>query len=203
MEILQEIGLQVIEILTLVFGILGMTFSIMLLLSPNRTKNLSHVLNRSINFNQKLEFVDKSIEVTAYLYKYHIIIGLVLVGGSAFSLFFFFFSLDIAQLSKLFLDSGQYRSLVEIGIFSMSWIGKFVCMVGLAAGSLLVFAPGAMQRLETKLNYWFETKTALEKLDRSGGELDAFFFRHPVLMGVIGGALSFFIVSLSIINLLN
>ena len=41
MEIVKEIGLQVIEILTLLFGILGMTFSAMLMFSPNLTQSLS------------------------------------------------------------------------------------------------------------------------------------------------------------------
>ena len=57
MEIFWEIGIQTIEILTLVFGIMGMTLSLMLMFSPRLTQNLSNVLNRSINVDKKLEAI--------------------------------------------------------------------------------------------------------------------------------------------------
>jgi len=203
MEIIKEIGLQVIEILTLIFGILGMTFSVMLLLSPNMTKNFSKILNRSINIDQKIELLDKEIEITKYVYNHNIVLGLVLIAGSAFSLFFFFFSLDVEKFAGVFLGSQDYLFLVEIMIPSIIWIGKVACVAGLAAGSLLIFAPGRLNRLENKLNYWFETKAVIEKLERSSHELDSFFFRHPIMMGLTGAVISFFILSLSLINLLD
>jgi hypothetical protein len=202
MQIIQEIGLQVIEILTLIFGILGMTFSVMLLLSPNMTKNLSRVLNRSVNIDQKIGLLDKEIEITNYVYNHNIVLGLVLIAGSAFSLFFFFFSLDVEKFTGVFWGSQDYMFLAEITIPFIIWIGKVACMAGLAAGLLLIFAPGSLKRLETKLNYWFDTKAMIEKLDLSSHELDSFFFRHPIMMGLTGAVISFFILSLSIINFL-
>ena len=68
MEIVKEIGLQVIEILTLIFGILGMTFSAMLMFSPNLTQSLSNILNRNVNIDEKLSFLDKAFEITEYIY---------------------------------------------------------------------------------------------------------------------------------------
>ena len=55
MEIFWEIGIQTTEILTLIFGIMGMTLSLMLLLVPHLARNLSNVLNRSINVDKGLE----------------------------------------------------------------------------------------------------------------------------------------------------
>ncbi|MEJ2286887.1 MAG: hypothetical protein P8X85_25235 [Desulfobacterales bacterium] len=49
MEIFWEIGLQTVEILTLIFGVMGMTLSLMLLFAPRLARNLSNVFNRSIN----------------------------------------------------------------------------------------------------------------------------------------------------------
>ena len=203
MEIVQDIGLQVVEILTLIFGILGMTFSVMLLLSPSMTQNLSKVLNRSVNIDQRIEFLDKEIEITNYVYNHNIVSGLVLIAGSSFSLIFFFFSLDVDKFIGVFLGSQDYLFLAEITIPAVIWIGKIACMAGLAAGLLLILAPRSLKLLETKLNYWFETKAILKKLDHSSHELDSFFFRHPIMMGLTGVVISFFILSLSIINLLD
>ena len=67
MEIFWEIGIQTIEILTLIFGIMGMTLSLMLLFAPHLAQNLSNVLNRSINVDKSIEYLDKGIEVSEFL----------------------------------------------------------------------------------------------------------------------------------------
>jgi hypothetical protein len=203
MEIIQEIGLQVIEILTLTFGILGMTFSAMLMFSPNLTKNFSNILNRSINVDEKISFLDKDVEITAYFYGHHIVVGLLLIAGSAFVLFFFYFSLDVAKFTKVFFSSPKQVFFGEILINSILWVGRITCLAGLFFGSWLIVAPAKMKRFENKLNYWIETRSIFDKLDRSSQNVDSFFFRHPFLVGLTGAILSFLIISLTIINLLD
>jgi hypothetical protein len=203
MEIIQEIGIQVIEILTLTFGILGMTFSAMLMFSPNLTKNFSNILNRNINVDEKISFLDKDIEITDYFYGHHVVVGLLLIAGSAFALFFFYISLDVAQFTKVFFGSPKQVFFGEILINSILWVGKITCLAGLFFGSGLMVAPGKMKRFENKLNSWFDTTSIIDKLDRSSQNVDTFFFRHTFLVGLTGAVISFLIISLSIINLLD
>ena len=203
MEIIQDIGLQILEILTLTFGILGMTFSAMLMFSPNLTKNLSHILNRSINVDEKISFLDKDIEITAYFYAHHVVVGLLLIAGSAFVLFFICYSLDVARFTKVFLGSPKQVFFGEILINSFRWVGNITCLAGLFFGSWLMVAPDKMKRFENKLNSWFETRSIFDKLDRSSQNVDSFFFRYPFLVGLTGAVLSFLIISLTIINLLE
>ena len=121
MEIIKEIGLQVIELLTLIFGILGMTFSAMLMFSPNLTRSLSNILNRNVNVDEKISFLDKTIEITEYIYGHHVVVGLVLIVGSVIALFFFYFSLDIAGFVKTFFNSPQqifFGVIIKIKILS-------------------------------------------------------------------------------------
>ena len=66
MEIFWEIGIQTIEILTLVFGIMGMTLSLMMVFSPRLTLNLSNILNRSIDVDKRLEYLDKDIQISDF-----------------------------------------------------------------------------------------------------------------------------------------
>ena len=146
MQIIQQIGLQAIEILTLITPCLGMTLSIMLLFSPNRTKSLNNILNRKINFDEKINFLDKDIEIEHYFYNHHFVIGMLLIGGAAFSLFFFFFSLDVSKFTRVFLGYQKDIFVFEIIIDSIVWIGKIAMSDGaLFFGLLLVFAPGKMK----------------------------------------------------------
>jgi hypothetical protein len=203
MEIFWEIGIQTIEILTLVFGVMGMTLSLLLLFAPHLARNLSIVLNRSINIDKSVEYLEKDIEISEFLYKHHTTMGMLLVAGSAFSLFFFFFSLDVPKFAGIFFGSPANAFPAELIVSALTWIGKIGCLAGLLCGLLLMFVPERMKRIESKLNSWFETKTMIDKLDKSSHDMDSFFFRHPVAVGLTGAVLSFFLVSLSIINLLK
>ncbi len=203
MEIIQEIGLQVIEIWTLMFGILGMTFSAMLMFSPTLTQNLSNILNRNVNVDEKISFLDKNIAITEYFYSHHVVVGLLLIFGSAFALFFFCFSLDIAKFIRVFFDSPTQVFFGEILLKSILRVGKITCLVGLFLGSLLLFAPGKMKKWENTLNSGFETGSVIKKLEQSSDNVDSFFFRHPLPVGLAGAGISFLIISLSIINLLD
>jgi len=203
MEIFWEIGLQTVEILTLIFGILGMTLSLMLLFSPNLARSLSNILNRNVNVDKQLGYLDKDIEITEFFYGYHVAAGILIVAGSAFSLFFFFFSLDVTKFTDIFFGSQANAFPGGLIISSVTWIGKIGCLAGLVFGILLLFAPDFLKRIEDKLNSWFETKPMIEKLNKSSHDLDTFFFRYPIAVGLAGAVISFFLISLSIINLLK
>jgi hypothetical protein len=202
MEIIWEICLKAVEILTLIFGILGMTFSLMMLFSPSLAKTLSNVLNRSVNIEKRLEYLDKDIQIDAFVYNHNVLLGSLFIAGSLFSLFFFFFTLDAANFANIFFGQHKHALAGEIFFRTMTWIGKIVCLLGLIFGTLLMVAPNKMRRIESRLNSWFETKPMIEKLNKPGRELDSFFFRYPVTFGLIGAIISFFLIVLSIINLL-
>ncbi len=203
MEIFWEIGIESIEVLTLIFGILGMSLSLMLLLSPGLARSLSNILNRSINVDKGLELLDKDIEISEFFYNHHIVMGILIVAGAAFSLFFFFFSLDVSKFAGIFFGSRANLFTAEIIVSTVTWIGKIGCLAGLVFGILLLFAPDFMKRIEDKLNFWLETKPLIEKLDKSRHDLEPFFFRYPIAIGLTGAVVSFFLISLSIINLLK
>ena len=203
MEIFWEIGIQAVEILTLIFGILGMTLSLMLLFSPTMAQSLSNLLNRRINVDKSIEYLDRHIEITDFFYSHHIAMGILLVAGSVFSLFFFFFSLDVTKFAGIFFGPRANGFSAEFIISSIAWVGKIGCMAGLVCGISLVFVPDLLKRIDYKLNSWFETKSMIDKLDKSSHDLDTFFFRHPIAVGLTGAVISFCLISLSVINLLE
>jgi len=203
MEIFRGIVLQTIEFLTLTFGILGMTISLMLLFSPRRTQRLSDLLNRSIDIEKRIKYVDKEVEITDFFYDHHVTLGILLVAGSAFSLFFFFFSLDILRFAAIICESQANIFIIEAIVSTITSIGKIGCMAGLVFGLMLVFKPDLLKRIENKMNLWITAKPFFDKLDKSNHGMDTFFFSHPVAGGLTGAVMSFMLIALSLINLLK
>ena len=203
MEFFWEIGLHTIEILTLLFGVLGMAFSLLLLFSPRLTKFLGNFFNRSISIGSSSNILDKDIPTEFFIYSHNILIGLCLCAGSIFALIFFFFNLDIKNFASVFLGSQKYFQTFEIIFFLFAWIARIGCVFGLIAGIALLIAPNKVQAFENKINTWVETRAFFQKLDQSGPELDTLFFRHPYFFGMAGAVISFLVITLSIVNLLK
>jgi len=203
MNILREIGLQAVEIMTLVVGMLGMAMSLLFLFAPSTARNLSTIFNRSVDVDQKLLFLDKSISTDELIYGHPVIVGGGLVAASLFALVFFFFKVDIADFTRIFFGSNNASSVGEIIFQTVAWIGKVACVLGLVFGLCLVVSPATMRRIERKLNTWMETRSFVERLDRSSHDFDAVFFRYPIFFGLLGGAISCLLIILSILNLLR
>lgn len=61
MRIVWETGLQAVEILTLVVGMLGMAMSVLLLVTPAAAHYISGLVNRGVDIEKKLKFLDKNL----------------------------------------------------------------------------------------------------------------------------------------------
>ena len=203
MEIFWDIALHTVEILTLLFGVLGMAFSLLLLASPGLTKSVGTFLNRSFSVSPTASILDKDISTEAFVYSHHVFLGICLVTGSAFAFFFFLFNIDIAKFANIFLGSQKYFKTLEIIFYFFAWIVRIGSFCGLIIGLFLLFAPQKLKAFEKKVNTWFETQSFFNKLDRSGPELDALFFRYPFFFGMAGAVISFLVITLSIVNLLS
>ena len=203
MDIFWDIGLHTVEILTLLFGVLGMAFSLLLLISPRLTKSAGNFFNRNINVEPKINILDKDIETETLIYGHHVVFGLCMIAGSVFAFIFFVFNLDISNFANVFIVSSKYFLVLEIVFYAFAWVARIACILGMVFGGFLLFAPDKMRRLESKVNTWFETQGIFAKLDRTGPELDVFLFRHPFFFGLAGALISFLIITLAVANLLS
>jgi len=203
MKLLWEICLQTIEILTLVFGILGMTLSLMLLFAPQVARNFSNLFNRSLDVDQKLGFLDKAISTENLIYGHPVLAGGLLSAGSVFALLFFAFKFDVSHFAQIFFGSHNHTVSGEIIFQTVAWIGRAACLFGVAVGISLIMAPRKLWAVEQKLNRWVETRVLIEKLNRPVKSLDTIFFRFPIFFGLLGGSVSCLLIVLSILNLLR
>ena len=203
MDIFWDIGLHTVEILTLLFGVLGMAFSLLLLFSPRLTKTAGNFFNRNVNVETKINILDKDIKTETIVYGHHIVFGVCMVAGSVFALIFFLFDLNMSNFANVFIVSRKYFLIFEIVFYAFAWVAKVACILGIVFGGFLLFAPDKMRNVDQKVNIWFETRGMFAKLDQTGPELDVFLFRHPFFFGLTGALVSFLIITLSIVNLLS
>lgn len=203
MNLLWEIGLQAIEIMTLLFGLLGMTLALLLLFAPRVAQSVSGVLNRSVDVDKKLGLLDRDIRTEGAIYGHPILMGIGLVAGSVFALFFFLCRFDAAKFAQVFFGSHNHLVYGEIIFQTVDWIGKIGCLFGLLTGLGLIIAPRRMRSLEQKMNVRYETRSWIEKYQRPIYSLDTLFFRYPILFGLLVGSISSVLIVISIINLLR
>jgi hypothetical protein len=203
MDLLREIGLRAIEIMTLVFGMLGMTLSLLLLFAPRVAQTLSNILNRSVDVDKKLSVLDKDIQTDKLIYGHPLLVGGGLFAGSLFALFFFFYNFEPSVFARLFFGSHHQTVSGEIIFQTVGWIGKLACLLGLLGGAGLILAPRRVRDLDQRMNAQYETFSWIEKLQRSTHSLDTVLFRYPILSGLLGGSISSVLIVLSILNLLR
>jgi hypothetical protein len=202
MDIIWEIGFQAIKILTLVVGILGVTLSLLLLFAPNVTKTISKMCNRYVDIDQKINYLDKDISTESLIYRHNIISGSCLIVGSAFTIAFLFYSLDVKSFVNVFFGSQKFATTNEVIFSSFALLGKMAGIIGLIIGSILLFNPGQMRSIENKMNTWFTTQSVFAKLDQSQGDFDSMIYQRPLLYGSIGLITSILLTVLALTNML-
>jgi len=203
MDFFWEIALQTVGILALIFGIFGIALSLLLLISPNMTKKISHVFNRYIDVDKRASYLDKDIQTESIIYNHHVITGVCLIVGSGFILTFLIFKLDVASFAKIFFSSQKFALINEIILSSMAMIGKIIGVAGIIVGFILLFSTGQMKKIEKKVNTWFSTQHIINKLDETHHDIDTFIYQHAVLFGIIGLIASTFLTVLATINMLH
>jgi hypothetical protein len=203
MNLLFEICLQAIEILTLVFGILGMTLSLMLLFAPRIARNLSNVFNRNLDVERRLGFLDRDIPTENFVYAHPLLLGTLLLAGSGFAFLFFVFKFEPRHFAAVFFGTRHSTVLGDILFEAIAWAGRVTCLFGVATALGLILAPQRLRSIEQRLNRWIETRMVVEKLNRPVKSLDTVFFRYPIFFGLLGGSISCLLIALSVINLLH
>ena len=203
MDFFWEIAFQTVGILALIFGILGIAFSLLLLLAPNVTKKISNVFNRYIDVDKKVSYLDKDIQTESLIYKHHVITAVCLIVGSGFILIFFMFKLDVVNLVNILFSSQKFASINEIILDSLAMIGKIVGVAGIIIGFILLFSPEKMKKIEKKVNTWLSTQHMISKLDETHHDIDTFIYQHAVLFGLTGLIASIFLTILATVNMLH
>lgn len=196
MDIFWQIGSQAVPFLILVFGLSGVTFSLLLLVWPAAVVKHSTILNREISIENKLRRVDDEIHISGFFFKHSFYFGICLICAAFFLLFGDLANSDSVDIARIFFKTTQ--SQMPLIFSAISLIGKIVCWLGLVLGIMLVFAPKKLLNIENRLNTRIETQPLFDKLDTTRHPLDLFLSRHPLVSGLAGVTTSAYLVISSI-----
>ena len=204
MEIFWEMGLQAVEIFTLVVGLLGIILSLVLVFDSRKIQQISQRFNQYIDIDGRFrKMIDRNIDTEGLFYKHNILTGVCLIVGSAFILVFLFYRLDVQSILNALFGKGNFNTITDIVISSMAMVGKVAGIVGILIGSVLLFDPDQLKSIEKRLNIWFATEPMIEKLEQAHPDVDAFVYQKPVLCGIIGLTTSILLTYLALGNLLK
>ena len=204
MEIFWEMGLQAVEIFTLVVGLLGIILSLLLVFDSQKIQNLGKRFNQYIDIDGRFrKMIDRNIDTGGLFYKHNILTGVCLIVGSAFILVFLFYRLDVQSILIALFGKGNFNTITDIIISTMAMVGKLAGIVGILLGSILLFDPDQLKSIEKRLNIWFATEPMIEKLEQAHPDVDAFVYQKPVLCGLIGLTTSILLTYLALGNILK
>ncbi len=92
MQLILEILIRVVEILTIVAGAAGVLVSILLMLSPGVVRKINRALNMEVLNEKKLAPLNPYLDTEPLVLKHHAVCGGILVACSIFILLFSFCS---------------------------------------------------------------------------------------------------------------
>ncbi len=194
MQLIIEIVIRAVEILTIVAGAAGVLVSLALLLSPNTIQAVNQALNKKILSENQLIALNATVRSEPLVLRHHVACGGVLVAGSVFILLFLFLHSLVPSGFGFFVDLSLEFSII---------LGKTAGITGFAAGALLFFSPAKFKALGQKVNVWIETGAVSHSLDTLSVDVDSVFIRHPFVCGLLGLTLSTALIFISVMNFLG
>lgn len=200
MNALKDILLDVTAISTVVFGAAGLLLSLALIFFPDLTRSVDAFLSKNYDLKKRLAYFDQTIRDDLFVYRHPKVYGTTLIAGAVFALIYFWLGLDIERLLNVVQVAPQKRLLWEMALQAASLAGQAAALAGIVIGLFLIFAPGRLQRMEHKLNKWVATQHLIDKLDVFNQVVNIFSFRHPILIGSVGAALSALLLFLAVMN---
>lgn len=133
-------------------------------------------------FNSKLS--DKVRDIDRVMYRFHILVGALLVLGSLVMFYHLFFHIDAGTGFSAGIDRA------EIFWFGLSTdiVVTGVCLsavVGLLAGMMMLTAPVFLKSLDSWSNRWVSTQGVIDYIERSVFNLDEWGEKHTRIYGAL------------------
>ena len=154
-------------ILTVLFclGVLFIPVGIALILVPQSVMRLGESSNRWISTNGLVNSLDSPRNHERLFYKYHHLFGVLIVLGSAFSLYVLVYNngiTDTAESISHLADTVAGEWLLETAYYILSG----ACVLALLVGLVIIVRPSLLKAVEAWGNRWIDTGSTLEKLDQ-------------------------------------
>lgn len=172
-------------------------------LSPRLFVRLNHVANTWISipyFNSRL--ADKAHDIDRVMYRFHVVVGALLVLGALVMFYHLFFRIEAGTGSPM----RNPLASAEVFWFGLSTdiVVTGVCLaavVGLLAGLMMLTVPIFLKSLDSRSNRWISTQGVIDHIERSVFNLDQWGEKHTRTYGALVLSLAALIAAIAYLPL--
>jgi len=177
------------------FWLAALTFvtGLLMLLVPGWLMRVSNRLNFWIDTSPWLHKLDEQRQFERLFYRHHLIMGILIIAGSLYSLWFIW-NLSGRGLVDL-LPSFSNPVLLDILQAALVYLLLFGNLFALVIGIVVVFRPSLLKGVEAWSNRWVDSENALHSMDRRVDVVDRVIPGHPRLFGLLVMLGSLYIMS--------
>ena len=174
----------VLYVLLLIGAALGLVIGIMLLVDSARVMRWNEVLNTWVATGKAMQVLDRPVEVKRVVYRWHRLVGILLLAGAFFTLDALAFGFTTTALVRAFRGAGNSAILgllfETVRIFLI--VGN---VAALLAAAVLVFRPSLLKGVEGWADRSYSGRASSEKLDLMRYQPDDFVRARPRVVGAV------------------
>lgn len=171
-------------VILLLGAALGLVIGIMLLVDSARVMRWNEVLNTWIATGKAMQVLDRPVEVKRVIYRWHRLVGVLLLAGAFFTLDALAFGFTTTALVRAFRGTGN-SALLGL-LFETARIFLIVGNVAaLLAAAVLVFRPSLLKGVEGWADRSYSGRETSEKLDIMRYQPDEFVRARPKVVGAV------------------
>lgn len=181
------------------FWLAALTFltGLLMLLVPGWLLRMSEKVNLWIDTSVWFRKLDEQQHFERLFYRHHVLMGLLIVAGSLYSLWFIW-RLQGGELAALLpvMANPVLQEIVQVSLACFLLAGNlFALLVGL----VVLLRPSLLKGLEAWANRWVASDQALGRLDRQVDVAERMVPGHPRLFGLLVVVGSLYIMSNTLI----
>lgn len=177
----------------LFWGIVAVAVGVGLIVCSSRTLKFFDTMNRYVSTRHGFKPMAVMRDVSLFVRRYRIWIAVLLIAGSAYSLFGLVAWFDIAAVVSRF-GMNLPQAFVSWIVESLRWLLIIGCTFAFVIGVMLGFFPKALDILEARANKWYSFRNITRGADTMHLPLDKWVATYPRAAGWIIVLLALFVV---------
>lgn len=181
---LQQLLLDFVSWLFLVYGIVGVAVGIGLAVSQERMRRLFGALNRWVSVRRSTRWLAIPRGSQALGPRHRRWLGVVFVLFPAFSLFVLVAKIDADKLASA-LRLAIPLPIAALLLDAARWLLIAGSLLAIAVGATMIFFPQAMQAIEARTDRWYSTRNLGRGGESLHAGLDEWVGGHPRAIGLI------------------
>lgn len=168
----------------LIFAGLGVLLGALLVLKPRAFVVLNQFANRWVSTRYISRLFDQTFSIERWFYRHHRVMGIAVMLGASYFLYYFFFTYDKAQLLlhlSLNLPAILLDGLLDAVLLGAKTGGGLAWLMGV----IILLRPSLLRSLEKKSNYWVSVRRATKMLDVQRVGVDDWVLKNARLTGYL------------------